>query len=169
MTLPKQFSTMRTPACWGLVLSAVGLAVIFLTGHSADPLARFFAFALACLSLVCIACLIPGSSRLEVCEQGITLNQILWRQHISWANLRAFTVIDFDDTGLGLSPDWARYSVGYLVTDEQLSTLSRVGRKFHGIYGCHGSLPPVDGMSADDLVGLLNRALASSRVEREEA
>ena len=169
MTLPKQFSTMKRPAGWGLALSAAGLAAIFLSGHAGDAGARVFAFALACLALVCVACLIPGSSRLVVGEEGITLNQVLWRHHIRWANLRAFTLIDFDGAGIGLSPAWARYSVGYLVTDEQLPALSRLARKFHGFYGCHGSLPPVDGMPADELVALLNRALASSRRREEEA
>ncbi|WP_367874213.1 hypothetical protein [Luteolibacter sp. Populi] len=160
---------MKRPACWGLTLSAAGLAVIFLSGHAGDAGARVFGFALASLALVCVTCLIPGSSRLVVGEEGITLNQVLWRQHIRWERLRAFTLIDFDGTGIGLSPAWARYSVGYLVTEEQLPALSRLARKFHGFYGCHGSLPPVDGMSADELVALLNRALASSRRREEEA
>ena len=163
MTLPKHFSTMKKPALWGLALVALVFAILFISGHAAEQGGRILSFVLACVALVCGACLIPGSSRMVVGEEGITLNQILWRQHLSWANVQAFTLIDFDDTGFGLSPAWARYSIGYLVDEEHLPSLPKLGRKFHGFYGCHGSLPPVDGLSAEELLRLLNGALAEAR------
>ena len=163
MKLPKHFSTMRKPALCGLVLIALTFAILLISGHAAEQGGRILSFVLACFALVCGACLIPGSSRLVVGEEGITLNQILWKQHLRWANVRAFTLIDFDDTGLGLSPAWARYSIGYVVDDEHLPALTRLGRKFHGLYGCHGSLPPVDGMTAEELLRLLNGQLVEAR------
>jgi hypothetical protein len=168
MTLPKHFSTMKKPALWGLGLIALAFAVLFFSGRADEEGGRILSFVLACMALVCGACLIPGSSRMVVGEEGITLNQILWKQHIRWANVKAFTLIDFDDTGLGLSPAWARYSVGYLVDEEHLPSLPRIGRRFHGFYGCHGSLPPVDGLSVEELLRLLNGALTDARRRERE-
>lgn len=168
MTLPKHFSTMRKPALCGLVLIALAFALLFLSGHAGEQGGRILSFILTCLALLCGACLIPGSSRLVVGEEGITLNQILWKQHLRWTNVRAFTLIDFDDTGLGLSPSWARYSIGYVVDEEHVTSLPRLLRKFHGLYGCHGSLPPVDGLSAEELLRLLNGALIEARRRERE-
>lgn len=169
MKLPKHFSTMKKPALWGLGLIALVFAILFISGHAAEQGGRLLSFVLACMAVVCGACLIPGSSRMVLGEEGITLNQILWKQHIRWANVKAFTLIDFDDTGFGLSPAWARYSIGYVVNEEHLASLPRLGRKFHGFYGCHGSLPPVDGMSVEELLRVLNgHLLEARRREREE-
>ncbi len=168
MTLPKHFSTMKKPALSGLVLIVLAFAILFISGHAAEQGGRILSFILCSLALLCGVCLVPGSSRMVVGEEGITLNQILWKQHLRWSNVRAFTLIDFDDTGLGLSPAWARYSIGYVVDEEHQASLSRLGRKFHGLYGCHGSLPPVDGLSAEELLRLLNGALVDARRRARE-
>ena len=168
MTLPAHFSTMRQPALWLLVASLSIITAMLLLGGWAQPMGKVFIYVSACLSVLAGISLIPGLSRLSVGEDGITLYTLLWRQHLRWENLQRFTLLDFDDTGIGLTPAWARYSIGYVVNEEQLKVTPKLYRKVHEFYGCHGSLPPVDKIPASDLLHLLNRALSSSRQREVE-
>ena len=152
---------------WLLVASLSIIAAMALLGGWSQPMGKAFSYVAACLSVMAGASLVPGLSRLSVGEDGITLHTLLWRQHLRWENLQRFTLLDFDDTGIGLTPAWARYSIGYVVNEEQLKVTPKLYRKFHEFYGCHGSLPPVDKIPPAELLHLLNRALSTSR-QREE-
>lgn len=154
---------MRQPALWLLVASLSAIALLVLLGGWDQPMGKVFIYLSACLSVLAGISFIPGLSKLSVGEEGITLHTLLWRQHLRWENLQRFTLLDFDDTGIGLTPAWARYSIGYVVNEEQLKVTPRISRRFHEFYGCHGSLPPVDKIPASELLNLLNRALSSSR------
>jgi hypothetical protein len=168
VTLPAHFSTMRQPALWALVVSLSIVVAMLLLGGWNEPTGKGFVFVALCFALVSGVSLIPGLSKLSVHEEGITLNTLLWRQHLRWENLQRFTLLDFDDTGIGLTPAWARFSIGYVVNEEQLKVTPRLYRKFHEFYGCHGSLPPVDKMPTTELLQMLNRALSASRQRSPE-
>lgn len=168
MTLPAHFSTMRQPALWLLVASLSIIVAMVLLGGWGQPVGKVFIYVSACLTIMAGISLVPGFSRLSVGVDGITLHTLLWRQHLRWENLQRFTLLDFDDTGIGLTPAWARYSIGYVVNEEQRKVIPRLYRRFHEFYGCHGSLPPVDKMPAAELLHLLNRALSTSRQRQEE-
>jgi len=163
MTLPRHFRTMKQLSLWGLAASAAGVACLLILGKANEISGRMFLFALTCPGLLCAVRLIWASSRLEVAEDGITVRDVFWRQHIRWENLQRFKLVDFDGIGMGITPDWARYAVGYVVSEEQRQALPRWYLIFHRFYDCHGSLPPVTGMSADELLRLLNGALADFR------
>jgi hypothetical protein len=65
---------------------------------------------------------------------------------LRWEDLRSFAVVDFDDTGLGLTPAWARYGIGYQVHDEERLKSPKLLVRFHRAH-------------AEDLARLLNGAL----------
>ena len=168
VTQPAHFRTMTQPALWALGACLGGSALLLLLGGWPEPLARGFIYLSLCMALVSGLSLVPGLSRLSVETDGITIHTLLWRQHIRWENLHRFMVLDFDDTGIGLTPSWARYSIGYVVSDAQLGVMPRLYRKFHEFYGCHGSLPPVDKIAPADLLHILNRALSNARRPPEQ-
>ena len=168
VTPPAHFKTMTQPALWGLAASLGASMAILLLGGWSEPLGRGLIYLSLCVALVSGVSLAPGFSRLSVAEEGIALRTLLWRQHLRWENVQRFVLVDFDDTGIGLTPAWARYSIGYVVNDEQLKVTPRLYRKFHEFYGCHGSLPPVDKIPPSELVRLLNQALSKAR-QREES
>lgn len=167
VTLPAHFRTMRQPALWALVASLAIIVTMLLLGGGSEPVGKAFLFVSICTAIVAGISLIPGLSSLSLCEEGITMRTLLWKQHLRWENLHRFTLVDFDDTGIGLTPAWARYSIGYVVNEEQLKVTPRLYRRFHEFYGCHGSLPPVDQLSADEMLRVLNRALSASRQRGE--
>lgn len=168
VTLPAQFSTMRQPALWALVACLSIIVAMLCLGAWSQPIGKVFLFLASCGLIASAVSLLPGFSRLSLNEEGVTLNTLLWRQHLRWENLHRFTLVDFDDTGIGLTPAWARYSVGYVVNEEQLKVTPKLYRKFHEFYGVHGSLPLVDKMPPEEMLRLLNKALSHSRRRGEE-
>jgi hypothetical protein len=160
VTLPKHFSTMKRPVYWLLVSLLVPAAILLAADKADTPEGRIFILLLAGAAIIIsVPALFPARTGMSVDEHGITLHRLFWRRHLRWEHLRSFSVVDFDDTGLGLTPAWARYGIGYQVHDEQQLKLPKLLVRFHRAYGCHGSLPPVDGMHAEDLAKLLNGAL----------
>ncbi len=160
VTLPKHFNTMKRPVYWLLACLLVSAAIFLAVGKGSSPEGRVVFLLIAAIAIpVSIPALFPARTGMTVDQDGITLHRLFWRWQLRWENLRGFSVVDFDDTGLGLTPAWARYGIGYQVHDENQLKSPRLLVKFHRAYGCHGSLPQVDGMAADEMARLLNRTL----------
>lgn len=160
VTLPKHFSTMKRPVYWLLASLLVPAAILLAAGKANSSEGHLVFVVLAGLAgLVSVPALFPARTGMSVDRDGITLHRLFWHRHLRWEDLRSFAVVDFDDTGLGLTPAWARYGIGYQVHDEERLKSPKLLVRFHRAYGCHGSLPPVDGMHAEDLARLLNGAL----------
>lgn len=169
MTLPKHFTTMKRPVYWLLASLLIPAVILLVAGKADTSEGRAFVLFLAGAAvLVSIPALFPSRTGMSVDQDGITLHRLFWRRHLRWEDLRKFSVVDFDDTGLGLTPAWARYGIGYQVHDEEQLKSPKLLALFHRAYGCHGSLPPVDGMHAEDLAKLLNRALKDYRLRTAE-
>ena len=169
VTLPKHFSTMKRPVYWLVSALLIPAAILLAAGKVDTPEARTFVLLLAGgTMLVSIPALFPARSGMSVDHEGIILHRFFWRSRLRWEQLRNFSVVDFDDTGLGLTPSWARYGIGYQVHDERTLKAPGLLKRFHRAYGCHGSLPPVDGMHAEDLARLLNAALRDYQARSSE-
>lgn len=169
VTLPKHFSTMKRPVYWLLAAFLIPTVILFAAGKVNTLEARIFVAVLAAgAALVAIPALFPRRTGMSVDQHGITLHRLFWRSQLRWEQFRNFSVVDFDDTGLGLTPAWARYGIGYQVHDERELKAPGLLKRFHRFYGCHGSLPPVDGMHAEDLARLLNAALRDYRSRSTE-
>lgn len=160
---------MRRLTRGGLVSCLLIIALLFASGQAGSPPGKLAIFTCLCAALLFAIGQIPAFSRLSLHEEGISIRSPFWRQELRWESLRRFMLVDFDHTGLGLTPDWARYSVGFVVGEEQLATIPRPLLKFHQWYGCHGTIPPVDGMHPYELFELLKHALAEARRSGTEA
>lgn len=152
---PLVFHAKRSSAVWLLLIclafTALGLFVALVVGEWPGWLiAGFFALGIP----IAIVQLIPGSTYLEIDEQGFTMCTMYRKHRVLWSEVEEFMVIHHRQSGIKVN-EWVGFN--YRPTYDR----ARFGRKLaRGLADCEGMLSVTYNMKAEDLVALLNECLA---------
>jgi hypothetical protein len=165
MTPILHFNMMKRRSRAGLLVSLGLLGLILLSGELDSAAARWSAFAATCAAITFAIYQIPGSSRVMVDAEGISIRSPFWRQRLDWRNIKRFVLVDLSggDPELSGRRSW----IGYLMNERQLAAMPEENVKLFEPLGCHGLLPPMDKVDPQMMVRLLNGAIRSHRVGGE--
>lgn len=152
------FNMMKRRSRAGLLLCLSIMGCILLLGHANDTWGRWIAYLATCAAMVFTIQQLPGTSRISLDPDGISIRSPFWRQRLDWRNLKAFVLVDFSRGQPG-GPENCR--VGYLVGDEQRDATPELSLKVFAPLGCHGLLPQIDGVDPHQMVRLLNGVLVA--------
>ena len=113
--------------------------------------AAFFALGIP----VAIIQLVPGSSYLQLDENGITICSLFRKSTVPWSIVAEFFVVTLSQTGVTVHK---MVGFNYIPSYDR----ARVGRRVSKIIGkCEGALPDTYGMTAEELAKNLNACLDS--------
>jgi hypothetical protein len=159
MTPILHFNMMKRRSRSGLWLSLVVLALALLSGALDSPAGRWLAYAATCAAIIFGIYQVPGSSRVMLDAEGLSIRTPFWKQRLDWRNLKGFVLVDLGagDPGLSGRGSW----IGYLMNDKQLAATPEENVKLFEPLGCHGLLPPMENVDPHMLVRLLNGAIRS--------
>lgn len=113
-------------------------------------------------TLVAAVQLLPGSTSLELMDDGLSFSNMFRVTTIPWSVIDQFLVVRLKQTGLTV-----RKMVGFNFTPSY--DRARLGRRVSSEFAkCEGALPDTYGQSAEALADLLNRYLAEFKEKRGE-
>lgn len=161
MTPILHFNMMKRRSRTGLLVSIALLGLVLLSGESHSPTGRWLAYAATCAAITFAIYQMPGSSRVLVDAEGISIRSPFWKQRLDWQNIRRFVLVDLSggDPELSGRRNW----IGYLMNERQLAAMPEENLKLFEPFGCHGLLPAMDKVDPHMMVRLLNGALRSQR------
>jgi hypothetical protein len=159
------FNMMKGRSRFGLLASLSFLAMIALSGGLDSPGGRLLAYAATCAAIVFAIYQIPGSSRVMVDADGLSIRSPFWKQRLDWRNLKSFVLVDLN-TG-DPAQSGPRFWIGYLMNDRQLAATPEENVKLFEPFGCHGLLPAMDKVDPQMMVRLLNGAIRSQHRKPE--
>jgi hypothetical protein len=157
MTPILHFNMMKRRSRSGLWVSLLLLALILFSGALDSISGRWLAYAASCAAITFGIYQIPGSSRVMLDAEGISIRSPFWKQRLDWQNLRAFVLVD-PGGGTG-----RRSWIGYLMNEQQLAATPEESVRIFEPLGCHGLLPPMENVDPQVMVRLLNSAIRSHR------
>ena len=160
------FDMMKRGSRFGLWLSLVLAGLMILSGSIDSSAGQWLAYVCLCAALVFAIYQIPGSSRVLVDAEGISIRSPFWKQRLDWQNLRAFVLVDLNGDRPDPSPQ--RCWIGYLMSDSQRDATPAENLKVFAPLGCDGLLPRVEDVDSHELVRLLNGVLQKHKVSARE-
>lgn len=152
------FNMMTRRSRAGLFFCLMTMGLVLLLGQTDETWGRWLAYLATCAAMVFTIQQLPGTSRISLDPDGISILSPFWRQRLDWRNLRAFVLVDFSG-GIAGGPENCR--IGYLFGDEQREATPEMSLKVFAPLGCHGLLPQIDGVAPDQMVRLLNGVLVA--------
>jgi hypothetical protein len=155
------FNTMKRRSRSGLWVSIIVLVLALSSGALDSTGGRWLAYAATCAAIIFGIYQIPGSSRVMLDVEGLSIRSPFWRQRLDWRNLRGFVLVD--PIGGEPDPSGRRSWIGYLMNDKQLAATPEENVKLFEPLGCHGLLPPMENVDPRVMVRLLNGAIRSHR------
>lgn len=157
------FNMLKRRSRTGLLFCLAIVGVVLLLGHADEAWGRWIAYLATCAAMVFIIHQLPGTSKISLDPDGISIRSPFWRQRLDWRNLRGFVLVDFSGENPG-HPENCR--VGYLVGDEQRDATPEMSLKVFAPLGCHGLLPQIDGVDPFQMVRLLNGVLIARTAKK---
>lgn len=151
------FNMMKRGSRLGLLTSLVLAGLMILSGSINSVSGMWLAYLCLCAGTVFAIYQIPGSSRLLVDAEGISIRSPFWKQRLDWRNLKAFVLIDLNGDRPDPSP--GRCWIGYLMSDAQREATPAENLNVFAPFGCDGLLPRVEDVDNTELVRLLNGVL----------
>lgn len=144
----------KSPAIWLLIgcgtFVAAGLWVAREQGWIGYLCAGFFALGIP----VAVVELLPGSTYLQIADDGLTFANLFRVHTIPWNVVDEFFVVSLKQTGL---PVHKMVAFNYVESYDR----AQLGRRINAaIANCEGALPDTYGQKAEDLAEILNRCLA---------
>ncbi len=159
------FNMLRKRSRFGLWYSLALLGLVVFSGGLDTPSGRWIAYAATCAVTVFAIYQVPGSSRVLLDAEGISIRSPFWKQRLDWQNLKGFVLVDLSggDPELSGRKSW----IGYLMSDKQLQATPEENLKIFEPLGCHGLLPQMEKVDPKTMVSLLNGALRSQRAVKQ--
>lgn len=158
------FNMMKRRSRAGLLSCLAIVGLVLLLGHTDETWGRWIAYLATCAAMVFMIHQLPGTSKISLDPDGISIRSPFWQQRLDWRNLRGFVLVDFSREHPG-HPENCR--VGYLVADEQRDATPETSLKIFAPLGCHGLLPQIDGVDPSRMVRLLNGVLVARGARKE--
>jgi len=132
---------------WGITKSWVGFLC-----------AGFFALG----GLVALVQLVPGSTYLQVHQQGFTLCTLFRKSTVPWSAVDEFFVVTMRQSGVKVHE---MVGFNFVPTYDQ----AQLGRRIAKVIGkCEGALPDTYGKKAEELAEFMNSCLAKVKSEGGE-
>jgi len=135
--------------------------MMILSGSPDSATGKWLAYLCICAATVFAIYQIPGTSRVLVDAEGISIRSPFWRQRLDWSNLKSFVLIDLNGNRPDPSP--ARCWIGYVMSDSQRDATPADSLRVFAPFGCDGLLPRVEDVDSSELVRLLNGVLRHHR------
>lgn len=164
MTPILHFNMMKRRSRSGLLVSLACLGLILLSGALDSTTGRWLAYAATCAAITFAIYQIPGSARVMLDAEGLSIRSPFWKQRLDWRNLKSFVLVDLSggDPALSGRTSW----IGYLMNEKQLAATPEENVRIFAPLGCHGLLPAMDNVDPKMMVRLLNGAIRSQRVDK---
>jgi len=155
------FNMMKRGSRLGLLATLILAGLMILSGSFDSVTGRSLAYLCICAATVFAIYQIPGSSRLLVDAEGISIRSPFWKQRLDWRNIKSFVLIDLNGDRPDPSPQ--RRWIGYLMSDSQRDATPAENLRVFEPFGCDGLLPRVEDVDSSELVRLLNGVLRHHR------
>lgn len=155
------FNMMKRGSRFGLLASLILASMMILSGSLDSATGKWLAYLCICAATVFAIYQIPGTSRVLVDAEGISIRSPFWRQRLDWRNLKSFVLIDLNGNRPDPSP--ARCWIGYVMSDSQRDATPADSLRVFAPFGCDGLLPRVEDVDSSELVRLLNGVLRHHR------
>lgn len=120
--------------------------------------AGFFAMGIP----VAVIQMIPGSTSLEIVDEGLSITNLFRVTMLPWHDVDHFFVVSLKQSGMTVSK---RVGFNYLPSDNHYHVSRQVAT---AIAGCEGTLPDTYGVPAEELAAILNQCLAEFRKRLNE-
>lgn len=158
-----RLNSKMSSVAWVLVICAIFVAIGIWMGDSEGWIGYAIAGLFGLGVLVGIVQLLPGSSFLELDDNGMTVCCLFRKHYIPWPTVDGFFVIGVSNHGITVHK---LVGMNYNASFDR----SRLARRFAtAIGGCEGALPDTYGCTAEELADKLNAYLRAFRIQGDSA